>query len=149
MGSQRGALGLRVQAEGGHGERSVKEHQMLSPGTRSEGQQKPVSQHESLEIILSEMSLTPLATLKTQATDTLTLEDQELFKNLIVVIDLCEFLGSCSLSTIIRASAADAGMGLLASRAARSSLDRQLWVMHPAWPCRVAGLPCLQMRCED
>ena len=56
VGSQRRALGLRVQAEGGHGERSVKEHQMLSPGTRSEGQQKPVSQHESRNHTLRNVS---------------------------------------------------------------------------------------------
>lgn len=81
VGSQRGTLWLRVWAEGGHRERSLKEHQMPSPGTRSEGQQKPVSQYKSLEIILSEMFPIPLATLKMQATDTLTLGDQELFKH--------------------------------------------------------------------
>lgn len=80
VGSQSGALCLRVRAEGGHGGRS-QEEQMLSPGSRSEGQQKPAPQHGSLEIILSETAPTPLAMVKTQATDTLTLGNQELFKN--------------------------------------------------------------------
>lgn len=57
VGSQRGALQLRVRAEGGHRERSQEEHQMLSPGSRSEGQQKAVPQHGSLTIIYSQKRL--------------------------------------------------------------------------------------------